>query len=443
MDFYIERLDKKGEQPILLADGTTSLGRHPRNTVALPSDDRCVSGYHALIYVTPGKLLLQDMQSTNGTYVNGKKIQDECTVKEGDEIGLGMSGPRFRVVKGEGAGNESAAAGVTPKHHDSAVPQIAVNSVNDDAPLSPTVTMKKPVKPVKDDPPAPQAITAKKPAVPKHIITAGVAAVTLTALILVISFTSGNAGKTKPSSAASKKFTFTRAEISSNGIDDDLDDIGRAGASAGRPVAEVRIDAIIRRFGERDYQIPTEMLERVEHYLNQYTGSMKPTIARFMERRKQYFPMIRRVFAEKNIPPDLAYVCILESGLDPNALSHAGARGLWQFMPGTARSYGLEVSAHRDERTDPEKSTYAAAAYFKHLIAIFGSKSSVMLCMAAYNAGETRIINALKRIEDPVNNRDFWYLYKKKWLAEETNEYIPQILALIIISEHMEEYGFE
>jgi membrane-bound lytic murein transglycosylase D len=112
-------------------------------------------------------------------------------------------------------------------------------------------------------------------------------------------------------------------------------------------------------------------------------------------------------------------------------------------MPKTARDYGLEVSVHRDERTDPEKSTYAAAAYFKDLIAIFGSKSSVMLCMAAYNAGETRIINALKRINDPVNDRDFWYLYKKKWLAEETNEYIPQILALIIISEHMEEYGFE
>jgi membrane-bound lytic murein transglycosylase D len=66
-----------------------------------------------------------------------------------------------------------------------------------------------------------------------------------------------------------------------------------------------------------------------------------------------------------------------------------------------------------------------------------------MLCMAAYNAGENRIINALKRIEDPMKNRDFWYLYKRKWLAEETNEYIPQILALIIISEHMEEYGFE
>jgi len=63
--------------------------------------------------------------------------------------------------------------------------------------------------------------------------------------------------------------------------------------------------------------------------------------------------------------------------------------------------------------------------------------------MAAYNAGEARVIGALKRINDPVNNRDFWYLYKKKWLAEETNEYIPQILALIIISEHLEEYGFE
>jgi len=420
MDFYIERLDKKGESPILLAKGPTSLGRHSRNTVVLSADDRCVSGYHALIYATPDGLLLQDMQSTNGTYVNGKRIQDERGIKEGDEIGFGMSGPRFRVVRGGGSVNVDTNINIASKRDDAVVPQ----------------------PPVKDKSPITPVITAKKTFVaPKYIFSAIIVIGVLTALILVISFTSSDNNSQKTSSSSSQRFSFTRGEISPDNADDTHDNV--VGVSTNRQTIEARLDVILRRFGETNYLIPPEMIDRVEHYLNEYTGRRRRTIAMFMERRKQYFPMIRRIFMEQNIPLDLAYVSIVESGLDPYALSHAGARGLWQFMPRTARAYGLEVSDRKDERTDPEKSTYAAAAYFKHLIAIFGSRSSVMLCMAAYNAGETRIINALKRIEDPMKNRDFWYLYRRKWLAEETNEYIPQILAFIILSEHMKEYGFE
>jgi hypothetical protein len=411
MSFCLERLDKKGENPIPLADGTTSLGRHPDNIVAMSADDRCVSAYHAIIYTTPGKLLLQDMQSTNGTYVNGGRIPGERVIKDGDVIGLGWSGPKFRVVR---VGDVEADV--------ADVPQNTTNPVNDKPLVSPTITIKRP--------------TVSRPIIPVVIVI-----VILAVLILVIAFTSGDNSKTKPLPSSQNKFFLLHGEIASDSIGNDIG--GGAGVSTDRRIVEERIDAILRRFGEHDYQIPSEMVERVEYYLNQYTGSRKRTIAMFMERRKTYFPMIRRIFTEKNIPLDLAYVSIVESGLDPNAVSHADAMGLWQLMPKTARNYGLEVSVRKDERTDPEKATYAAAAYFKDLIALFGSKSAVMLCMAAYNAGETRIINALKRINDPVNNRDFWYLYKMKWLAEETNEYIPQILALIIISEHPEEYGFD
>jgi membrane-bound lytic murein transglycosylase D len=152
--------------------------------------------------------------------------------------------------------------------------------------------------------------------------------------------------------------------------------------------------------------------------------------------------MIRAIFTEKNIPLELAYVSMLESGFNTHAVSHAGAAGMWQFMPHTARRYGLRVEGSVDERTEPEKATRAAAGYFKDLIAIFGARSSVMLCMAAYNAGEQRVINALKKIDDPVRDRDFWHLYRMGWLPSETNEYIPQVIALIIIHDHPEEYGF-
>jgi membrane-bound lytic murein transglycosylase D len=196
------------------------------------------------------------------------------------------------------------------------------------------------------------------------------------------------------------------------------------------------------RFGETNYQIPKEMKERVQHHINIYSGNMKGTVARYFKRKEKYFPFILKVFQEKNIPVDLAYISMLESGFNPLALSHAGARGLWQFMPHTGRRFGLAVTDQVDERTDPEKATYAAAQYFRELIGMFGGKSAVMLCMAAYNAGEGRIMGALRKIDDPMRNRDFWYIYRMGYLAEETNEYIPRVIALMILSEHQNEYGF-
>ena len=148
------------------------------------------------------------------------------------------------------------------------------------------------------------------------------------------------------------------------------------------------IDEVLQRFGETDYHIPPEMIERVRYHIDYYSGRLHNTVTRYLKRKEKYFPMIRRVFREKNLPLELAYVSMLESGFNPMALSHAGARGLWQFMPKTGRQFGLTVNDKVDERCDPLKATYAAAEYFKDLIGIFGGKSSVMLCMAAYNAGE-------------------------------------------------------
>jgi membrane-bound lytic murein transglycosylase D len=204
---------------------------------------------------------------------------------------------------------------------------------------------------------------------------------------------------------------------------------------------ERTIDEILGRFGETDYHIPPQMTARVKYHIGVFTSGLKPVIARYIARRQQYFPMITRIFKEKNLPVDLAYVSMLESGFNPKALSPAGARGLWQFMAPTGKRYGLRIDGKVDERTDPEKATYAAAQYFKELIGIFGSKSSVMLAMAAYNAGEGRVMGALRKIDDPMRDRDFWYIYRMGYLAEETNEYIPRVLALIIVSEHPAAYG--
>ena len=206
---------------------------------------------------------------------------------------------------------------------------------------------------------------------------------------------------------------------------------------------EIFINEIMSSFGETDYHIPPQMTERVKYHIDVYSGKLKPVITRYLQRKMVYFPMIRRIFSEKKLPLELAYISMLESGFNPKALSIAGARGLWQFMPKTGRSFGLKVDDVTDERCDPEKATLSAAEYFKDLIGIFGGQSSVMLAMAAYNAGEGRVMGALRKIDDPMRNRDFWYIYRMGYLAEETNEYIPRVLALMIIDGHPELYGFK
>jgi membrane-bound lytic murein transglycosylase D len=127
---------------------------------------------------------------------------------------------------------------------------------------------------------------------------------------------------------------------------------------------------------------------------------------------------------------------MIESGFNPVAVSRAGAKGLWQFMAGTARRYGLRVDQWVDERFDPEKSTLAAAAYLRDLYAQFGSWS---LAQAAYNAGEMTVTRAIRS----VGSTDFWALARSSSLKQETKEFVPQIHAATVIGQDPSRYGFD
>lgn len=139
-------------------------------------------------------------------------------------------------------------------------------------------------------------------------------------------------------------------------------------------------------------------------------------------KRQSGLSEVAHILQNEGLPAKILNVAAVESGFNPAALSPKGALGLWQLMPETARRYGLEVSAHRDERSDPVKSTYAAASYMKDLYAQFGDWP---LALAAYNAGEDRIQQALNRF----GARDFWTLSARSALPEETRRYVPAVLA--------------
>jgi membrane-bound lytic murein transglycosylase D len=142
------------------------------------------------------------------------------------------------------------------------------------------------------------------------------------------------------------------------------------------------------------------------------------------------------VLAEEGMPSDLIYLAQAESAFEPQALSRAGARGLWQFMSYRGKQYGLEHSWWLDERQDPEKATRAAAHHLRDLYEMFGDW---YLVMAAYNSGPGTVQHAVER----TGYADFWQLYKANVLPQETRNYVPIILALTLISKDPARYGLE
>lgn len=200
------------------------------------------------------------------------------------------------------------------------------------------------------------------------------------------------------------------------------------------------ITGIFKEFGySGQLDVPENFKRRVAHYIRYFSTHEKGTrfYRRAMNRGFHYLPMIREALKRKKLPLSLAYLPVVESGFNPNARSRAGAVGMWQFMKGTARMYGLKISRRRDDRKDPIKSTYAAAEYLNDLLAMFGQEDP-FLGICAYNAGEGKILRALRKIS--YTERSFWTLVRKDLLRTETDNYIPQFMAVILMTGDPETY---
>ncbi|MBI2215881.1 MAG: transglycosylase SLT domain-containing protein [Candidatus Rokubacteria bacterium] len=180
---------------------------------------------------------------------------------------------------------------------------------------------------------------------------------------------------------------------------------------------------------------PVVLNAQVQHFLDRFTRERREIVAMWLNRSSRYLGMIREVLKSRGMPEDLAFTAMIESGFNPVAVSRAGAVGLWQFMATTARRYGLRVDDWVDERLDPEKSTFAAAAYLRDLYQQFGSWT---LAQAAYNAGENSVVRAMRA----SGANDFWALSRTRFLPKETKEFIPQIAAATLIGRDPVQYGF-
>ncbi len=186
------------------------------------------------------------------------------------------------------------------------------------------------------------------------------------------------------------------------------------------------------------HDIPIPLNSRVLAYIDLFQGRLRDWIQDGLRRGGRYLPMIQNVFRAEGLPLDLAYVPLIESAFKPNAVSRAKAKGVWQFMQGTALAHGLKADWYIDERSDPEKATSAAAKYLKRLCSIFDGDWH--LALASYNGGPGRVQRAMTR----SHLTDFWSLSaRRNLLPHETREYVPMILAAIVIARNPLQYGFE
>jgi membrane-bound lytic murein transglycosylase D len=171
----------------------------------------------------------------------------------------------------------------------------------------------------------------------------------------------------------------------------------------------------------------------VQGFINYYQGRGRATMETGLRRSGQYTSLARKIFREEGVPEDIVWLGQVESAWRPTARSWAAASGLWQFIPGTGSRFGLRQTAYVDERNSFEKATRASARYLKWLHNRFGNWE---LAMGAYNTGEGNVDRAISR----AGVRDFWAIYP--YIAQETRNYVPNILAVILIAKNPEKYGF-
>ncbi len=174
----------------------------------------------------------------------------------------------------------------------------------------------------------------------------------------------------------------------------------------------------------------------VQSYINYYLGRGRTTMESGLRRSGRFMDMARRIFREEGVPQDIVWLGQVESAWSPIARSWAAAVGLWQFIPGTGAQYGLRQDAWVDERSSFEKATRASARYLKTLSDRYAGNWE--LAMAAYNSGEGRVDSAIAR----TGYADFWEIYSRGMLPTETRNYVPNILATIIIAKNPQRYGF-
>ena len=180
-------------------------------------------------------------------------------------------------------------------------------------------------------------------------------------------------------------------------------------------------------------EVQLDYNEHVQNYIDIYTRH-KDEMSHVLGLSQYYFPIYEKIFHEAGIPEEIKYLSIVESKLDPFAVSRTGATGPWQFMPATAKAYGLGMDSYVDERRDPIKACYAAAAYLRDAYVEFGDW---LLAIASYNCGKSNVERAVEK----AGALDFWSI--RQYLPAETRTYVPAFIAMSYVMNYAADHDIE
>jgi soluble lytic murein transglycosylase-like protein len=452
-----------------ISDGATRLGRAPDNHVVVQGEDAStVSLYHLEIKIDKGSCRVRDLDSTNGTFVNQERVT-ETEVTLPAVIRLGTQGPEFTLVQEDLASERLdrtieapytelatlAAIGAAESPYEKLLSSAVARArrLRHHGVGGETMTIMRAM--------VDQAVEQMHRRVNRRFRIVGYSL--LTALVAVSLFAVLKiTALRREKRAIDAHIQQIDAELQKAGAgmatDQLLSQLGnysqegeslrrnllfRLGVPGDGDFVTRELRDVMAEFGAEVYSIPSDFIDRVNHYIDQDCGADRPVIAHALIQARGQLQTIQQILRKQELPVDLAYIPLVESSLDANKASQAGAVGPWQFTAPTARAYGLRVDAQVDERKNLVKSTYATCKYLRDLILDFGTGSSVMLALAAYDSGTSTVKQAVsKTVRDPIKQRNFWYLYRSKALPSETREYVPRVFAAILIGRDPSHFGF-
>ncbi|MGA2113425.1 MAG: transglycosylase SLT domain-containing protein [Bryobacteraceae bacterium] len=447
-----------------ISEGITRVGRGPENDVVISgADTAMVSLNHLEIYKDGASLRLRDLGSTNGTLLNGERVA-EAEVILPATLQLGNRGPELALVLEEAPVSELdrtieiLADAVPPPR-----PPSTVSTAHEGL-LSAAVAR---ARRLRARGIGGETLTIMRDVIDKaldrshrrlrivsYVLTAALVTVTglgiwrITALNRQKHEIDGHIqqleAELQRASGADVDTLLSRLDSYQNlgeALQQSL--LYRIGPHEEGAFVTREMRAVMTDLGAEVYSVPPEFMDQVKRYIAKDEGPNRTLIERALRDGGEQLQTMRHILTEEHLPPDLAYVPIVESALEKRQTSAAGAAGPWQMTVVTARAYGLRVDSEVDEREDRVKSTVAASKYLRDLILDFGTGSSVMLALAAYNSGAAAVKQAVVRnVRDPIKQRNFWYLYRRKALPLETREYVPKVFAAILIGRAPEQFGF-
>ncbi len=468
----------------LLRGEVTRVGRSPDNDVVVGGEEAAVvSGRHLEIRMEEQGYRLVDLGSTNGTWVKGRRVM-ETELEGAEEIRLGPQGPMFEfyveTLPAAGMNQTIVMPPTVVERRTMKLPPLATRadletvvaapiSRHDEDLLHDAVAR---ARAVRRSGTGNQTLVLMRDALQSALDRSGrrfkrVIAGLVVALVAVSLHGAWRINGLKREKGDIDRQIGELETALEKGSQDDAETqklierlnqyqdraravqenvfyrLGTRGQQPQEDFVRRGIRELMAEFGAEVYSVPPEFVVNVNRYIQEYQGPNRPNMERALGDARKDLETMRTVFREEQLPPDMVFIVLVESAFLSESMSRAGALGLWQFTPRTAREYGLKVTKYVDERRDIRKATRAGSKYIRELILEFGAGSSVMLALAAYNLGPGKVKAAVRRaVTNPIKQRDFWYLYRARALPAETREYVPKVIAAMIIGRSPEKFGF-